>query len=328
MKNDYGYVPTMKEINSLKKSFNVISTFSGIGGSSLGYKMAGLDVKASVEFLDYQARTYRENHKSTKLYEGDIRKIDPLNILKDVGLEVGQLDILDGSPPCSAFSTAGKRQDGWGEVKKYGNRKQRVDDLFFEYTRFLKIIQPKVFVAENVSGLVKGKAKGYFKIILKELKYCGYNVKAKLLNAKYYGVPQSRQRLIFIGVRNDLNIAPCFPLANNKIINSDQVNKDYNEIKLGGRKFNWQSASRIHPTVTQTKTSITAYLSGGEWVRQSGGKPRRLTIDEFKRIVSLPEDFRLLGNFNDQWEGCGRLVPPLMMRAIAENIKNNILNLL
>jgi len=112
---------------------------------------------------------------------------------------------------CASFSTAGKRADGWGDVRKYSDTHQRVDDLFFEYTRLVRGIQPKVFIAENVSGLVKGVAKGYFVSILKELKDCGYRVEARLIDAQWLGVPQSRQRLIFMGVRNDLKVAPKFP---------------------------------------------------------------------------------------------------------------------
>ena len=120
----------------------------------------------------------------------------------------GELDLLDGSPPCASFSTAGKREAGWGKVKAYSDTKQRTDDLFFEYARLLAGIRPRVFVAENVSGLVKGTAKGYFKLVLSALRDCGYRVEAKVLDASWLGVPQARQRLIFIGVRDDLGVGP------------------------------------------------------------------------------------------------------------------------
>ena len=128
----------------------VISLFSGIGGSSEGYIAAGADVLASVEFLDYQARVYRANHPETRVYEEDIRKPDPLEIISYLGLKVGELDVLDGSPPCSSFSVSGKGSKGWGKAKSYGNRKQVTDDLFFEYIRFVEAIKPKFFVAEKV----------------------------------------------------------------------------------------------------------------------------------------------------------------------------------
>jgi DNA (cytosine-5)-methyltransferase 1 len=106
---------------------------------------------------------------------------------------------------CQSFSTAGRREKGWGKEKKYEHgAKQMNEDLFFEYVRLLKGLQPKTFVAENVSGLVKGTAKGYFKLILAALEGCGYEVAVKVLDAQWLGVPQMRQRAIFVGVRNDL----------------------------------------------------------------------------------------------------------------------------
>jgi len=205
-------VPSMEEIRNLPwNGFNAISTFSGCGGSSLGYKMAGYKVLWANEFIPAAQDTYRANHGGTFLNTSDIRKVTPEDIFRETGLKKGELDLFDGSPPCAAFSTAGKREAGWGKVKKYSDTMQRVDDLFFEYSRLLEGLQPKTFVAENVSGLVKGTAKGYFKEILKTLRGCGYNVAAKVLDASWLGVPQARQRLIFIGVRNDIGLEPVHP---------------------------------------------------------------------------------------------------------------------
>lgn len=205
-------VSSMEEIAAIPwNGYNVVSTFSGAGGSCLGYKMAGYHVLWASEFVPAAQEVYRLNHPESILDTRDIRVVQPQDILSAIGVKVGGIDILDGSPPCASFSTAGKRDKGWGKVKKYSDTEQRVDDLFFEYARILEGLQPKVFIAENVSGLVKGKAKGYFKEILQALKDCGYNVKAKLLDAQWLGVPQMRQRVIFIGVRNDLGLEPAYP---------------------------------------------------------------------------------------------------------------------
>lgn len=205
-------VPTMQEIAALPwNGYRVVSTFSGCGGSCLGYRMAGFKVVWASEFVPEAQKTYKANHPDSILDTQDIRQVRPEQILKAIGLKVGELDIFDGSPPCAAFSTAGKREKGWGKVKKYSDTAQRVDDLFFEYARLLKGLQPKVFVAENVSGLVKGTAKGYFIEILRALKDCGYNVSCRVLDAQWLGVPQSRQRTIFVGVRNDIGIPPVHP---------------------------------------------------------------------------------------------------------------------
>ena len=198
-------VPSMEEIAAIPwNGYQAVSTFSGCGGSSLGYKMAGFRVLWANEFIPAAQDTYRANHHGTILDTRDIRTVQPADILEAIGMQAGELDLFDGSPPCASFSTAGKREAGWGKVKAYSDTKQRTDDLFFEYTRLVKGVQPKVFVAENVSGLVKGTAKGYFLEILAALKECGYTVSAKLLDAQWLGVPQMRQRVIFVGVRNDL----------------------------------------------------------------------------------------------------------------------------
>lgn len=205
-------VPSMAEIEALPwNGYKVVSTFSGCGGSCLGYRMAGYKVIWASEFIPAAQEVYKLNHPDSILDTRDIRDVQPEEILAAIGLSQGEIDILDGSPPCASFSTAGKREKGWGKVKVYSDTKQRTDDLFFEYARILRGLQPKVFVAENVSGLVKGTAKGYFKLILDELKSSGYNVKAKVLDAQWLGVPQMRQRLIFIGVRQDLGLEPVHP---------------------------------------------------------------------------------------------------------------------
>jgi site-specific DNA-cytosine methylase len=191
--------------------FRAVSTFSGCGGSCLGYRMAGFRVLWASEFIPAAQETYQANHPDCTLDTRDIRQVQPAEIVEAIGLGVGELDLLDGSPPCASFSTAGKREAGWGKVKTYSDTRQRTDDLFFEYARILKGLRPKVFVAENVSGLVKGAAKGYFLEILAALKGCGYRVKAKRLDAQWLGVPQVRQRLIFQGVRQDLGLDPAFP---------------------------------------------------------------------------------------------------------------------
>jgi len=327
--------------------YKVISTFSGVGGSSLGYRLAGFKVIAAIEFLDYQANNYRINNKNTKLYYNDIRQLDPLSILKEANLKCGELDILDGSPPCAAFSICGKRENVWGKVKKYGNKKQKVDDLFFEFIRFLDKIQPKVFIAENVTGLVKGKnAIGYFKLIFNKLEKCGYNIRTKVLNSKYYKVPQSRQRLFFIGVRKDLNIIPSFPLPIKKLITVNSAFLGVKNTALNlknariqenfilpylplmkpgesaskyNKKGSYFNKCRIYKnrpaqTITQTK-NLYHYKEN-----------RHLTIPELKRLMSFPDNFILEGSFLRQWEACGRSVPPNMMKAIALNIKHNILN--
>ncbi len=206
-------VPTMDQVKRLKPNgLTVASTFSGCGGSSLGYRMAGFKVLWASEFIDAARESYAANASPDTVIDGrDVREVKPEEVLAAMGLKAGELDLLDGSPPCSSFSTAGKREAGWGQVKKYSDKAQRTDDLFMEFIRLLAGIRPRTFVAENVSGLVKGTAKGYFLEILAGLKDAGYRVKVRVLDAQCLGVPQQRQRTIFVGVREDLDAEPCHP---------------------------------------------------------------------------------------------------------------------
>lgn len=206
-------VPSMAEIAAMPwNGLTAVSTFSGCGGSSLGYRMAGFRMAWASEFIDAARESYRANAAAHTVLDGrDIRQVQPEDILEATGMERGEIDLFDGSPPCASFSTAGKREKHWGKAKAYSDKAQRTDDLFFEFARLVDGTQPRTFVAENVSGLVKGTAKGYFKRILARLRGCGYRVEAKLLDAQWLGVPQARQRLIFVGVRRDLDAAPAFP---------------------------------------------------------------------------------------------------------------------
>ena len=206
-------IPTMEEIRAIEPNgLSIVSTFSGCGGSCLGFRMAGYGVLWANEFIPAAQETYRANASPTTILSpDDIRTVSGADILNAVGKDVGEIDVLEGSPPCASFSTAGKREKGWGKEKAYSDTVQRADDLFFEYTRLLGDLKPKAFVAENVSGLVKGTAKGYFKMILRAMREQGYIVEAKLLDAQWLGVPQARQRIIFVGIREDLGLVPSHP---------------------------------------------------------------------------------------------------------------------
>ena len=320
---------------------NVISTFSGCGGSSLGYRMASCKVLGASEFVPAAYETYRANSSSTHLWTDDIREMTGEKMLADVGLSVGELDILDGSPPCSSFSTAGKRSNGWGQVSRYSDTKQRTDDLFFEFARILAEMQPRAFVAENVSGLVKGVAKGYFKVIHRALGDAGYRVAASVLDASLLGVPQARQRLIFIGVRNDLGLEPRHPKPlPYRYTLADALNRQ--DIDAARRTFGGQSLNADLPMKTITTQpdewwiidaehtdAETGALLTQNWgdktraaimqhLRQATeSEPRKFNLQELRRICSFPDDFVLLGTYEQRWERLGRAVPPMMMSHIA-----------
>jgi DNA (cytosine-5)-methyltransferase 1 len=344
-------VPSMTEIQALHwNGFNVVSTFSGCGGSCLGYRMAGFRVLWANEFIPAAQETYKANHPDSILDTRDIRTIKPSDILDAIGLRSGDIDILDGSPPCASFSTAGKREAGWGKVKKYSDKEQRTDDLFFEYVRLLRGLKPKVFVAENVSGLIKGTAKGYFIEIMKELKASGYRVSCKVLDAQWLGVPQARQRTIFVGVRDDLGIEPAHPKplpyrysVRDSLPWIAGINGPMPTVQAeaGART----SSSWNHGTcIVEAETDISRYAigNGGDitnipsptvladsvgthWIRQSPTEKRKFSIAELRRICAFPDDFVFTGTYAQQWERMGRAVPPVMMQKIAATIRDEIL---
>jgi DNA (cytosine-5)-methyltransferase 1 len=281
----------------------VISTFAGGGGSLTGYLMAGYDDILAVEWDNNAVETLRLNYPHLDIYHGDIAKLTVDEVLRRTGLQVGELDVLDGSPPCQGFSTAGKRQ---------------IDDprnqLFKEYVRLLRGLKPKAFVMENVSGMVKGKMKLVFVEILKELKDSGYKVSARLLNAKYFHVPQSRERMIFIGVRDDLGIEPSHPRA------------ESGEIGISS-SFPSVSATRsmkINPWIKHPRAAATVTKTNSDYQFLDMGKIRKPTIKEVAILGSFPQKYKWN---KSAWERIGNSVPPLFMEAIARHIKHNVLNI-
>lgn len=155
------------------------------------------------------------------LWGDDIRGLDPYAMMDALSLEPGDLDCFEGSPPCKSFSMAGVREDKWGKVAAYsGERKQKSDDLFFEYMRLVLAFRPKSFVAENVQGLALGAAVDHvLKPFEEEMRQAGYIVDHRLLNAADFGVPQERPRLFVQGIRVGLvdklgrQIKPAWPKA-------------------------------------------------------------------------------------------------------------------
>jgi DNA (cytosine-5)-methyltransferase 1 len=344
-------VPSMAEIEALPwNGYRVASTFSGCGGSCLGYRMAGYRVVYANEFIEEAQRTYKANHPNSFLDTRDIRQVKPEDVLEKAGVERGELDLFDGSPPCSAFSTAGKREAGWGHVKAYSDKAQRVDDLFFEYVRLINGIRPKVFVAENVSGLVKGTAKGYFKRILAALREPGYRVSCRVLDAQWLGVPQMRQRTIFIGVRDDLGQDPAHPnpvpyrysvaeacphiayqgdnggFGKGGMRPSDRPSGSFGAgLTTGNGVFPPSVVSdSVGSLANDPETGFALHVPTAS--KKSGMIVRRMTLQELRRIGGFPEDFKLTGDFAQRWERIGRAVPPLMMARIAETIADKILS--
>jgi DNA (cytosine-5)-methyltransferase 1 len=341
---------------SKKELFNVVSLFAGGGGSSTGYRLAGGKVLAINEFIPAAQEAYAKNYPDTYIFKQDVRELTGDTILNQLGLKKGELDILDGSPPCSSFSTAGLREKGWGKEKKYSDSSQVTDDLFFEYARIIKDVQPKVFIAENVKGITMGAASNLLgsaqidlfgecdNTIYHTLVNCGYKVRYKVLNASHYAVPQARERTIFIGVRNDIDKKITYPELLKYVVTVEEAIKDINpddfnnlselqnEIydfqKYGesmfecgkriGRKLGGTTRHKCH----KTKPSNTVTTSPEIWHYE---EKRTLAINELKVICGFPSDYYVGEIFSKKWERLGRAVPPLMMAAIAKHVYKTIL---
>ena len=379
---------------SSQNKFSVISTFAGGGGSSTGYRLAGGKILCINEFVEEAQNTYRENYSDTPILPGDIKELSGKDFLDVAGIGVGELDILDGSPPCSAFSVAGKlshnihaeehidlwgnvtvekvsgkHSDGWGQTKNYSDGKtvENIEDLFFEFLRVAEEIKPKVIVAENVKGLTIGEARTYFNKILNTFEKIGYDVCAQVLDSRYYGVPQSRSRVIFIGVREDIaakagynfmTISQIFPEPDKEAMKLKDAMvglvNDPDEVKYlmekwentaywkqtgskmpanpdkvltgmdfhpKGHHFNLKRCSLEAPAPTITAMGSAETTAGAfHW-----SEPRKLTIPELKRIMALPDDFKLTGKWSQKAERCGRMVPSRMMERIASSIYEKVL---
>jgi DNA (cytosine-5)-methyltransferase 1 len=210
-KHNFPYKYTLKDAVFTKDKGKVFSCFAGGGGSTMGYKLAGFDVLGCNEIDPKMIEAYKANHNPKYAY---LEPIQTFKLRDDLPKELYELDILDGSPPCSSFSMAGNREKDWGKEKVFreGQAEQVLDTLFFDFIDLAKKLQPKVVIAENVKGLLLGEAKQYVIQIYREFEKAGYNVQHWLLDASKMGVPQRRERVFFIALRNDL----CEPFMHQK----------------------------------------------------------------------------------------------------------------
>jgi site-specific DNA-cytosine methylase len=276
------------------------SLFAGCGGSSLGYRMAGFRIVFASDLDDHARRTYEANAAPQTVIDGtDVRELTGERVAAAARADGGELDILDGSPPCQGFSLA--------------NRQRRPDHpmnrLYYEFIRVVAEAQPRAFVAENVPGLAGGQNVGHLRAILGRFKEAGYRVRRHVLDSSRLGVPQARQRLIIIGFRRDLGIDPAegFPRP------SRRRTTLHDALPYVGH---------FAPAPTVTTGGIDT--RGGTFsVRENGATVRRgLRVDELARVCTFPEDFRMEGTAAQRRRRLGNSVPPLMARAWAERIRD------
>ncbi len=317
-----------------KHGHTVLSTFSCGGGSSYGYKLAGFDVLGCVEIDPAIFEIYKANHK---FKYGFNMSIQEFNKLPDdqIPQELWNLDILDGSPPCSTFSMAGSREKKWGKAHHFreGQAKQHLDDLFFNFIETAKRLQPKVVVAENVKGLIQGNARGYVKQIFEGFKEAGYHCQLFLLNAAAMGVPQKRERTFFIanrlGKKISLNFSESPVALKDAFIglplgeeNLTGLSRKYWELTKPGESFSKAAKGSWFSNVkTCSKNPCATNVSCTPMYHWS--VPRTLAPAEYLRIQSFPNDF--LAKDNQKKYITGMSVPPFMMQRIAVEIYKQLL---
>lgn len=318
--------------NVKKNGLKVFSTFSCGGGSSYGYKLAGYDLIGNCEIDSKINAMYVKNHRPKYNFNMDIRDF---NNLRELPEELYELDILDGSPPCSTFSMAGIREKAWGKEKHFreGQKKQVLDDLFFAFLETVERLKPKVVVAENVDGMTRGKARYYITMVINEFRRLGYDVQIFRLNAMFMNVPQSRTRIFFIANRMGFPKLVIDPderpilykqiategrtinkktqgywLMKNHLLPSDRSIGDINE-RIKGKPSNFNTPiirfDKVCPTIT---ANAEAYREDICYVPD-------------KDIISastFPQDYDFNGN--PVKYVCGMSVPPMMMEYIATEI--------
>jgi len=327
-----GYPAKGIDPNGLK----VFGTFVCGGGSTMGYKLAGFDHLGGVEIDPKMASVYVANHSPKYMYNEDIRVFNERTGLPD---ELYNLDILDGSPPCSTFSMAGSRESAWGKEKVFreGQEKQTLDDLVFVYCETIKKLRPKVFILENVKGIIQGNAKAYSRKIAETMTEAGYVVQVFCLDASTMGVPQRRERVFFIGRRKD-----CMGELPNLILKFDEKGIVFGEIEdvgdtaenLTPDQLKWwalckqgDSFASVHPedqwfgahklTRMQICNTIISSEGGGSYMYHPT-VARKLNNNEHVLAGTFPIDYTFQENKPKYIVGMS--VPPVMTAQIAHQI--------
>lgn len=329
----------LSDLEKIEKKWSVFSAFSCGGGSSLGYKMAGFNIVGANDIDPEMEWHYKKNLHPANYFLCPVKHLAN----KELPEEMYRLDILDGSPPCSTFSMAGNREKDWGKKKKFreGQAVQVLDELFFDFIALANKLKPKIVVAENVPGIIKGNAKFYAKKICEEFANAGYDTQVFLLNAKNCSVPQARERVFFISARSELGlpklslspkgkqisvwdaIKDIQNLTNEEIRSTApaKIDLDYwHKVKQGEcyGKAHIKGSFFSHRRLNADLPAYTLTANGRDAKHPT--ECRTLSFREFKRLSSFPDDY-IARNEKIGKYICGMCVPPKMMCAIAEAIK-------
>ena len=398
--------------NSARKEFDYITFFAGGGGSSCAYKLAGGDVKYMNEFQQIHVDTYLANFPNTVHECKDIKEVTGKSIMEMTGIKKYELDILDGSPPCPPFSMAGSKREGWNQEKvAYGMKQQNIEDLTWEQIRIAEEIMPKVIVCENVKGLSMDYARDHLNKMIVDFEKIGYSVTWKITKGHEHGVPQKRERVFIIAVRDDvldaiglpfMCLSGLFPEPTSRRVSIgeaiDDLIGDEENIKDAeylvdamneSSKSHWVNGFEKHPDPdlkhcgpckgldgVRDQMGNRPYISIGDdivkpWFQEQiknghlkpedekhsyymsrivpkhlpahslteqGCQPKFMggnhfhysgkriyTPKEMVRLMTLPNDYKMTGDYNDKGARIGLMVAPLQLYYIVEEIKKQIL---
>lgn len=335
----------IKDYPKKKNGYKVYSCFACGGGSTMGYKLAGYEVIGANDIDPQMAEIYKANHNPKHYHLMDIRKLVEL---EDLPEEMYDLDILDGSPPCSSFSMSGSREKKWGEKKKFreGQAEQTLDDLFFDFIDLANRLKPKIVIAENVKGMLAGNANRYVVQIFEAFDKAGYDCQLFLVNGANVGVPQRRERVFFIARRKDLKLEKINLSFNSKPVTFGDIRTDkgltvelkkdtkmYKLYKNRMRSDNTFSdvAKRLynkasffsHVFIKNNKVPNTI-ISGGFYYLYD--KPTQVYSNDLITIQSFPQDYNFLkDSYNFIKYVLGMSVPPLMSYAVAHEVEEQLL---
>ena len=261
--------------SSDRKLFNYITFFAGGGGSSCGYKLSGGDCLFMNEFQQVAVDDYLANFPETPHHIcDDIKNVTGQQIMEMTGLKVGELDLLDGSPPCPPFSMSGTKQKGWGKEKTaYGMKQKNIEDLTWEQIRIANEMQPKVIVCENVKGLTMSYAQEHLQRMVNDFEKCGYTTVYKVLKGHQQGVPQKRERVFIVSVRNDVldKIGLPFMLLESSIFPEPEEEFATIQDAIGDLKHNNANASEAVELCDAMKKSAKY-----KWLKRLQKNPDRV----------------------------------------------------
>ena len=379
------------EKSANRKLFTYISFFAGGGGSSAGYKLAGGDCLFVNEFQQVAVDTYLANWPNTPHICGDIKNVTGKQIMEMTGLKVGELDILDGSPPCPPFSMSGTKKEGWNKEKTaYGMKQKNIEDLTWEMIRIAGEMKPKVIICENVKGLTMDYARDHLNRMVADFEALGYSTTYKVLNGIHFGVPQKRQRVFIVSIRDDvlddigmnwLLMSSLYPepvdeeptiedaIGDLRLDNENRVEAvELCEAMKKSAKYKWLKRLPKNPDkvvsvgddvvgpwydkviahrkkwgkeVPERKSSFyqsrrVPWNQASHTLSEQGmqtslavhlhvDEDRVFTTKESKRLMTLPEDYKLTGPLNERLARMGLMVAPMCMKYVAESIYEKVL---